>query len=193
MEANDADHRWSRPKSDGWFISLFSIPTISSYNNQPCALASGLFVEWGAEIYSFCFGIVPLQLFARTVHMHMRHSTFPRSGVLILGPNTIQSLLPSTLISQAESLLESHRIEDAVSLVDQQRKKIEGKLEVDDDEVGCIMGGVVYSIRVHTDYLSVNRAALRLPADRLPVSLRNTLRGSWEQLLRRRLRSTGFN
>ena len=64
--------------------------------------------------------------------------TFPRSGVLILGPNSVQSLLSTTLISQAESLLESHRIEDAVGLVNQRRKKIEGKLEVDNDEVGVI-------------------------------------------------------
>lgn len=65
----------------------------------------------------------------------MRQSSFPRSGVLVLGLNSIQSLLPSTLISQAESLLEGHRIEDAVGLADQQRKKIEGKITVDDDEV----------------------------------------------------------
>jgi hypothetical protein len=57
---------------------------------------------------------------------------------LILASNSIQSLLPSTLISQAESLLESHRIDDAVGLVDQQRKKIEGKLKVDEDEVSSI-------------------------------------------------------
>lgn len=65
----------------------------------------------------------------------MGHSTFPRSGVLVLGPNTVQSLLPSTLISQAESLLESHRIEDAVDLANQQRKRLHGKASADEDEV----------------------------------------------------------
>jgi vacuolar protein sorting-associated protein 3 len=61
----------------------------------------------------------------------MRSSTVTsRSGVLILGPNSVHSLLPTTLISQAESSLESHRIEDAVGLVDQRRKKIEGKEEL---------------------------------------------------------------
>lgn len=65
----------------------------------------------------------------------MRHSTFPRSGVLVQSLNAFQALLPSTLISQAESLLEGHRIEDAARLADQQRKKIEGKLTIDDDEV----------------------------------------------------------
>ena len=66
-------------------------------------------------------------------------STFPRSGVLILGPNSVQSLLPSTLISQAESLLENHYIDEAVNLANQQRKKLQGKMPVDVDEVSiCI-------------------------------------------------------
>lgn len=52
-----------------------------------------------------------------------RPPLFPRSGVLVLGSNAIDSLVPSTLISQAESLLESHRIEETVDLADQQRKK----------------------------------------------------------------------
>jgi hypothetical protein len=65
----------------------------------------------------------------------MRRSTFPRSEILVLGPNSIQSLVPSTLISQAESLLDSHRIEDAVALADQQRKKLNGSLSVDEEEV----------------------------------------------------------
>lgn len=64
-----------------------------------------------------------------------RRSTFPRSSVLILGINSLHSLLPATLISQAESLLESHRLDDVVELADQQRKKLQGKLTVDEDEV----------------------------------------------------------
>lgn len=65
----------------------------------------------------------------------MKLSKFPRSSIVVLGPNSVEALLPSTLLSQAESLLDAHRIPDAVGLVDQQRKKIEAKLEVDDDEV----------------------------------------------------------
>ena len=60
---------------------------------------------------------------------------FPRSNVLILEANSIQSLLPSTLISQVESLLESHRVEDAATLADQRRKKLEDSLTIDEDEV----------------------------------------------------------
>jgi hypothetical protein len=63
------------------------------------------------------------------------HSTFPRSHLLILGPNSIKSLLPVTPISQAEALLESHRIEDVILLADQQRKKVQGKLVADANEV----------------------------------------------------------
>lgn len=65
----------------------------------------------------------------------MRLPTFPRSSILVLGPNSIQSLVPSTIISQVESLLESHRLEDAYNLVDQRRKKLEESIHVDEDEV----------------------------------------------------------
>ncbi|RDB17168.1 Transforming growth factor-beta receptor-associated protein 1 [Hypsizygus marmoreus] len=61
-------------------------------------------------------------------------STFPRSSVLILGPNSIQSLLPSTLISQVESLLDSHRINDAIDLADKQRKKLYANISINEDE-----------------------------------------------------------
>ncbi|EMD32317.1 hypothetical protein CERSUDRAFT_119016 [Gelatoporia subvermispora B] len=64
----------------------------------------------------------------------MRPPAFPRANVLVLGPDTIQSLLPSTLISQAEALLDNHRIEDAVDLADQQRKKLQSMVIVDDHE-----------------------------------------------------------
>lgn len=62
---------------------------------------------------------------------------FPRSNVLVLGPNSIQSLVPSTLISQAESLLEGHRLDDAYNLADQRRKKLEESITVDEDEVSA--------------------------------------------------------
>ncbi len=64
--------------------------------------------------------------------------TFPRSHLLILGPNSIQSLLPVTPISQAETLLENHRIEDVIQLADQQRKKVQSRLVVDANEV-CLL------------------------------------------------------
>jgi hypothetical protein len=67
-----------------------------------------------------------------------QHSTFPRSHLLILGPNSIQSLLPVTPISQAEALLESHRIEDVIQLADEQRKKVQSRLVVDSNEVRLV-------------------------------------------------------
>ncbi|TEB34039.1 hypothetical protein FA13DRAFT_1626310 [Coprinellus micaceus] len=56
------------------------------------------------------------------------------SHVLLVGSNSVQSLVSSSLISQLESLLDSHRLEDAFNLADAQRKKLEGSLEVDEDE-----------------------------------------------------------
>ncbi|KAJ7598879.1 hypothetical protein C8J56DRAFT_1157947 [Mycena floridula] len=62
------------------------------------------------------------------------NARFPRSGVVVLGSNSILSLVPSTLVSQAEALLEAHRIQDAVDLADQQHNKIYGNLTVDQDQ-----------------------------------------------------------
>ncbi|KAL4242308.1 Vam6/VPS39/TRAP1 family protein [Abortiporus biennis] len=64
----------------------------------------------------------------------MRNLHFPRSNVLVLGSDSVYSLLPSTLIAQVEALLESHRVEDAVNMAEQQRKKLQSKLTMDDDE-----------------------------------------------------------
>jgi hypothetical protein len=92
------------------------------------------FLVWSLQT----FGAPRLGLGLEAAAELMRQSTFPRSGVLVVGANYIQSLLPSTLRSQAESLLESHRIEDAIGLADQQRKKLESNLTVDSDEVCSI-------------------------------------------------------
>jgi vacuolar protein sorting-associated protein 3 len=70
--------------------------------------------------------------------MAARSSTFPHSNVLVLASDSIQSLLPSTLISQVEALLESHKIEDAAELADQQKKKFQTRVIVDEDEVMTI-------------------------------------------------------
>jgi hypothetical protein len=110
----------------------------------------------------------------------LRHltSTFPKSGILLLG-NSVQSLVPSTLISQAESLLDSHRIEEAVELADQQRRKLQGNVIVDEDEVK-----INPRHEFHL-YISVSgrRIALRVSADRLPMLHRNIVRGCRQELV----------
>ncbi|KAH8108778.1 hypothetical protein DFH11DRAFT_1710480 [Phellopilus nigrolimitatus] len=58
---------------------------------------------------------------------------FPRSNVLVLSEHSVQALLPSTLILQAESLLESHRIDDVVDLADQNQRKLLGTSAADDE------------------------------------------------------------
>jgi hypothetical protein len=62
-------------------------------------------------------------------------ATFLSSNILNFGPSSLQSLLPVTSVSQAEALLENHRIQDVIELADKQRKKVEGKFVVDPDEV----------------------------------------------------------
>ena len=60
---------------------------------------------------------------------------FLRSRVLVLGSNSVQSLLPSTLISQAEAFLDAHRVQDAVEIADQLRRKLQSTPTVPAREV----------------------------------------------------------
>jgi len=61
---------------------------------------------------------------------------YPRISVLVVQENlAISSLVPSTLVDQVDALLDGHRVDDAAALVDQRRKKLEGNLTVDPDEV----------------------------------------------------------
>lgn len=67
--------------------------------------------------------------------MNVKTSTFPRSNVLVLGSNSVYSLLPSTLITQADALLERHRLEEAVDLADAQLKRLQSRVSVSPEEV----------------------------------------------------------
>lgn len=78
--------------------------------------------------------------------------SFPRSSLLVLQNNAISSLIPSTLIDQVAELLDSHRIEDAAVLVDQRRRKLEGNLTVDPDEVRTRVAGSA-CLRVNVTYV----------------------------------------
>lgn len=71
--------------------------------------------------------------------MSIRNPSYPRSNVLVLGSSSIHSLLPSTLTSQAEALLEAHRIEDAVKVAEQFRRKMQSKPHVSVQEVSTAL------------------------------------------------------
>lgn len=64
----------------------------------------------------------------------MKSST-SRSNLILLGSNAVYSLLPSTLIAQVEALLGAHRIEDAIDMADEQRRRVEAQMTVDEGEV----------------------------------------------------------
>ncbi|KAI0641370.1 hypothetical protein C8Q79DRAFT_990403 [Trametes meyenii] len=65
----------------------------------------------------------------------LQYPNFPRANVLVLGADAVQALLPSTLISQADALLEAHRLEDAADLAEQQRKRLQSVLNADKHEL----------------------------------------------------------
>lgn len=49
---------------------------------------------------------------------------FPHSNVLLISGDAVHSLLPPTLISQIGTLLELNKIEQAVALAEQHRKRV---------------------------------------------------------------------
>lgn len=65
----------------------------------------------------------------------MPTTNLPRAGVLVLGSNSIHSLLPATLTAQVEALLDSHRLSDAATLAEAQLKRLQSRPRVDEDEV----------------------------------------------------------
>ncbi|KIP07261.1 hypothetical protein PHLGIDRAFT_118311, partial [Phlebiopsis gigantea 11061_1 CR5-6] len=67
--------------------------------------------------------------------MSGKASAYPRSNVLVLGSNSVYSLVPSTLIAQADALLDRHRLEEAVDLADRQLRKLQGRVTVGPEEV----------------------------------------------------------
>ena len=87
----------------------------------------------------------------------MKSST-SRSNLILLGPNAVYSLLPSTLISQVEALLSAHRIEDAVDMADQQRRRVEARMTVDEGEVRRTTYGAIPQLQlVYCQGLSYRR------------------------------------
>jgi hypothetical protein len=62
-------------------------------------------------------------------------AAFAPSRVLVLGASSIETLLPIDLVSQVESLLEGHFIQEAVDLAEQRWKKLQEQHSVDEDTV----------------------------------------------------------
>jgi len=48
----------------------------------------------------------------------------PHSNVLLISADAVHSLLPPTLISQIGALLELHKVDQAIALAEQHRKRV---------------------------------------------------------------------
>jgi len=65
-----------------------------------------------------------------------RPTLHSRSGIIVIGTNGIQALVPTTLVTQAEALLKDNRMEDLLAMVDQTRRRISSNTSgVEDDTV----------------------------------------------------------
>ena len=64
---------------------------------------------------------------------------FPKAHVIMFGPDCVYALLPSTIISQADGLIDSGKVQDAAYLVAQVQKKLATRPGGEGDMVGsCI-------------------------------------------------------
>lgn len=70
----------------------------------------------------------------------MAQGSFTRSKTLILGSDAIQALLPSTLVSQIESLLDTARLDDAIELAAQAKQKVDMPEHVADTDSVSLNG-----------------------------------------------------
>lgn len=104
---------------------------------------------------------------------------FPRSRVLVVGAESVYALLPSTLISQADGLLESGRLADAIYFVAQVQKKIIAKGLGPDNEFVSLRASHLISSHLRRLFNVGGRYSLHPPADRLNMPSRNHFRGSW--------------
>ncbi|KAG6861142.1 hypothetical protein C0995_003410 [Termitomyces sp. Mi166 len=107
-------------------------------------------------------------------------STFPRSSVFVLGSSSVQSLVPSTIISQVEALLESHRIEEATNLAESQRKKLQGSISIDEaDELRYVYQRIGFQCFTETRFGEAVNCFFNGDLDpRLVISYYPNLRGS---------------
>ena len=55
---------------------------------------------------------------------HEQMPAFPHSNVLLISTDAVHSLLPPTLISQLEALLELNKVDQAAALAEQHREKL---------------------------------------------------------------------
>lgn len=61
-------------------------------------------------------------------------ASFPRSGVILFGPNSLHALVSSNIINQVEALLASHKIPEAKALADQYKTKLGKKQYTEGEE-----------------------------------------------------------
>lgn len=65
---------------------------------------------------------------------------FPKAHVIVFGPDCVYALLPSTIVSQADGLIDSGKVQDAAYLVAQVQKKLASRPGGEGDMVcSCIL------------------------------------------------------
>jgi hypothetical protein len=104
-------------------------------------------------------------------------SQFPKAHVIMFGPDCVYALLPSTIISQADGLIDSGKVQDAAYLVAQVQKKLAMRPGGEGDMVrSCIhhprLRRIIFNLVIGGRY------PVHPPTDRSDVSTRNGFRGS---------------
>ncbi|KAG8695896.1 hypothetical protein FRC09_008865 [Ceratobasidium sp. 395] len=98
-----------------------------------------------------------------TPSKHLTPTTYARARTILVANDAVQSLVPSTLLSQAESLLSSGRTKDVLRLLEGVRKK--GGDEDQDMQVRYIYTQIAYSQLNQTDFEEAGNNFFRAETD----------------------------
>ncbi|KAF8609093.1 hypothetical protein BDV93DRAFT_464075 [Ceratobasidium sp. AG-I] len=90
-------------------------------------------------------------------------TTYARARIVLTAKNTVQSLLPATLLSQAESLLNASRLTDVLRLLDGVKKK--GGDDDQDIQVRYVYTEIAYSQLRNTQFEEAGNNFFRAESD----------------------------
>ena len=104
---------------------------------------------------------------------------FPHSNVLLISADAVHSLLPPTLISKIGALLELNKIDQAVALAEQHRKRVNRDPNaIDHVEVRPKPKNT--NISPVSLYSIGSGVTLRIPTNRLRLSPKHLVRRCWQ-------------
>jgi hypothetical protein len=112
-------------------------------------------------------------------------SQFPKAHVVVFGPDCVYALLPSTIISQADGLIDSGKVQDAAHLVAQVQKKLATRPGGEGEMVRSCTHRSGYPMLSLINFATGGRYPVHPPTDRSDAFTRNGFRRGRGQFVQR--------